>query len=93
MLDPLPGESHGLVRTIDLNFALEVLPVVPGQALQDQVAAAAIRAISANKPVVVLKAGKSALGSRIAITHTGSLAGTDEAFQALVDQLGMIRGN
>jgi len=56
-------------------------------------AAAAIRAISANKPVVVLKAGKSALGSSISITHTGSLAGTDEAFQALFEQLGMIRVN
>jgi len=56
-------------------------------------AAAAIRAISANKPVVVLKAGKSALGSIISITHTGSLAGTDEAFQALFEQLGMIRVN
>jgi len=56
-------------------------------------AAAAIRAITANKPVVVLKAGKSALGSSISVTHTGSLAGTDEAFQALFEQIGMIRVN
>jgi acyl-CoA synthetase (NDP forming) len=54
-------------------------------------AAAAIRAITADKPVVVLKAGKSALGSSISVTHTGSLAGADEAFQALFEQLGMIR--
>ncbi|MCP4470792.1 MAG: acetate--CoA ligase family protein [Gammaproteobacteria bacterium] len=53
----------------------------------------AIRAITANKPVVVLKAGKSVLGSSISITHTGSLAGADEAFQALFEQLGMIRVN
>ena len=54
-------------------------------------AAAAIKAIAADKPVVVLKAGKSSLGSQISISHTGSLAGTDEAFQALFEQLGMIR--
>lgn len=52
---------------------------------------AAIKAISAGKPVVVLKAGKSSLGEQISITHTGSLAGTDQAFQALFEQLGMIR--
>jgi acyl-CoA synthetase (NDP forming) len=52
---------------------------------------AAIKAITLNKPVVVLKAGKSSLGSKISISHTGSLAGTDQAFQALFEQLGMIR--
>ncbi len=51
----------------------------------------AIKAITVNKPIVVLKAGKSNLGSQISISHTGSLTGTDEAFQALFDQLGMIR--
>lgn len=52
---------------------------------------AAIKAIAVNKPVVVLKAGKSSLGSQISVSHTGSLAGTDQAFQALFEQLGMIR--
>ena len=52
---------------------------------------AAIKAINANKPVVVLKAGRSSLGSQISVSHTGSLSGTDEAFQALFDQFGMIR--
>ncbi|MCP4388958.1 MAG: acetate--CoA ligase family protein, partial [Gammaproteobacteria bacterium] len=52
---------------------------------------AGLKALRLNKAVVVLKAGKSSLGSQISISHTGSLAGTDEAFQALFDQLGMIR--
>ncbi len=52
---------------------------------------AAIKALRLDKPVVVLKAGKSKLGSQISISHTGSLAGTDEAFQALFDQLALIR--
>jgi hypothetical protein len=54
-------------------------------------AAAAHKALRLNKAVVVLKAGKSSLGSQISVSHTGSLAGTDEAFQALFDQCGMIR--
>jgi len=52
---------------------------------------AAIKAVKLSKPVVVLKAGKSSLGSKISISHTGSLAGTDQAFQALFEQLAMIR--
>jgi len=52
---------------------------------------AAIKAITVDKPIVVLKAGKSSLGTQISISHTGSLAGTDQAFQALFDQYGMIR--
>ena len=59
----------------------------------DRFAAAAIRAIEVNKPIVVLKAGKSALGSDISLSHTGSLAGTDQAFAALFEQLAMIRVN
>jgi acyl-CoA synthetase (NDP forming) len=52
---------------------------------------AAIKAITVDKPIVVLKAGKSSLGTQISISHTGSMAGTDQAFQALFDQFGMIR--
>ncbi len=35
------------------------------------------------KPVVALKAGESALGAEAAISHTASLAGADEAYDAL----------
>ncbi len=59
----------------------------------DRFAAASLRAIEANKPIVVLKAGKSSLGSSISLSHTGSLAGADQAFSALFEQLGIIRVN
>jgi len=59
----------------------------------DRFAAAAIRALEVNKPIVVLKAGKSVLGSDISLSHTGSLAGADQAFAALFEQLAMIRVN
>ena len=57
----------------------------------DRFAAAALRALEAGKPIVVLKAGKSTLGSNISLSHTGSLAGADQAFDALFRQLGIVR--
>ncbi len=57
----------------------------------EKFAAASIKALKANKPLVILKAGRSSLASGLTVSHTGSLAGTDEAFQALFDQLGIVR--
>lgn len=39
-------------------------------------------------PVVILKVGRSALGARMAISHTGALVGNDDLFRALVRRLG-----
>lgn len=39
-------------------------------------------------PVVVLKIGRSALGARMAISHTGALVGNDDVFRSLVERLG-----
>ena len=43
-----------------------------------------------DKPVVCLKGGISAAGQAIALSHTGSLAGTPELYQAFFDRLGII---
>lgn len=43
------------------------------------------------KPVVVLKAGRSSAGAAAASSHTGSLAGADKAADALLKQCGAIR--
>jgi acetyltransferase len=50
-----------------------------------------LRAITGRKPVVVLKAGRSAEGARAVSSHTGSLAGSDAAFDAAVRQAGAVR--
>ncbi len=52
---------------------------------------AAIRALQVGKPIVAQKAGTSDIGAQLTITHTGSLSGTDELYQALFDRLGVIR--
>ncbi len=47
--------------------------------------------ISKRKPVLALKAGRSAAGASAASSHTGSLAGADKAANALLNQSGVIR--
>jgi len=47
--------------------------------------------ISKKKPVIALKAGRSAAGASAASSHTGSLAGADKAANALLQQSGVIR--
>lgn len=47
--------------------------------------------ISKKKPVIALKAGRSAAGASAASSHTGSLAGADIAADALLKQSGVIR--
>ncbi|NPA47051.1 MAG: CoA-binding protein [Thermococci archaeon] len=50
----------------------------------------ALRYAAERKPVVILKAGKSASGARAAASHTGSLAGSYEIYRAAFKQAGAI---
>lgn len=47
--------------------------------------------ISKKKPILALKAGRSDAGASAASSHTGSLAGSDKAADALLRQSGVIR--
>lgn len=53
--------------------------------------AAARQALAAGKRLVVLKTGRSELGRRAALAHTGALTGPDAAYDALFRQLGIAR--
>jgi len=61
--------------------------VTDGRALMQ----AAKDVISSGKPVLILKAGRTEAGASAAASHTGSLAGNDEIFDAAFKQAGMIR--
>lgn len=48
-------------------------------------------ALAKNKPLLLMKTGKSSAGSRAAASHTGSLAGSDKIYDAFFKQHGIIR--
>jgi acetate---CoA ligase (ADP-forming) len=49
------------------------------------------REVSAVKPIVVFKSGKSDIGSKAALSHTGSVAGSDAIYNGAFKQAGIIR--
>lgn len=47
--------------------------------------------VTRHKPVVAMKIGTSSAGARSALSHTGSLAGSNEVYDAALKQAGIIR--
>jgi acyl-CoA synthetase (NDP forming) len=54
-------------------------------------ARAAAKALARGVPIVALKAGRSELGAKLAMSHTSSLAGSDRLYDALFRRLGVLR--
>jgi acetyltransferase len=51
----------------------------------------ALRAAAYAKPVVVMKAGRKPAGSRAALTHSGTVVGADDVFDAALRRAGVVR--
>ena len=60
--------------------------VADGQAFVE-----AAREVTADTPVVVVKSGHTEEGASAAASHTGAIAGSDEAYDAAFEQSGVIR--
>jgi acetate---CoA ligase (ADP-forming) len=58
-----------------------------GEAFQ----AAARRALVLDKPLIIMKTGRSEAGAKASVSHTGSLAGADEVYQAIFAKNGVLR--
>ena len=51
----------------------------------------AAREVALRKPIIVIKAGRSAAASKAASSHTGALTGSDEVFDAALRRCGVLR--
>ncbi|HWR04587.1 MAG TPA: acetate--CoA ligase family protein [Humidesulfovibrio sp.] len=51
----------------------------------------AAREVSRKKPVIMLKAGSTNAGAKAASSHTGAIAGSDDAYAAAFRQCGIVR--
>jgi len=69
-------------------IAMHVEDLKDGRAFID-----AAKRVSGEKPVVVLKAGRTAMGARAAASHTGALAGTDQVYDAAFREAGVVRAH
>ena len=95
--------SMGNQACLDLSDFIAVLAEEPrvtaialyieGVTEVDTFAEAAAAALERGIPIVALKAGTSDLGSRLAVTHTSSLAGDDALYDALFHRLGIARAH
>jgi acetate---CoA ligase (ADP-forming) len=65
--------------------------MVEGIRRPNEFMAVAEQALGKGKPILAVKLGRSEMGKRQAISHTGSLAGADEVFDAVCNRLGLIR--
>jgi len=59
----------------------------------DRLREVARRAQQLNKPIVVLKVGRSQMAKQAAITHTGAMTGVDAVYDAVFKKYGIIRVN
>ena len=53
----------------------------------------AAREVSLNKPIIVIKAGRTSAAAHAAASHTGSLTGSDEVLEAAFRRCGVLRVN
>jgi len=50
-------------------------------------------ALEINKPIIIMKSGRSSAGSRAAASHTGSLAGADNIYDGFFRQTSIVRAD
>jgi len=67
-------------------IALHMEAVKGGRRFMDM-----LRKVAAQKPVLIFKAGRTEQGARVSASHTGSLAGSTQVYDAVFKQAGAIQ--
>lgn len=64
-----------------------------GEKSADKLRQISKKALEINKPIVIMKSGRSDAGSRAAASHTGALAGSDKIYDGFFKQTGIVRAD
>lgn len=83
-------EADLLQYLVDSDTTRVILMYIEGVKEGDELVHV-LRKVTEAKPVVVIKSGRSKRGAMAAASHTGSLAGQDEIFDAIMRQCGVLR--
>ena len=91
------GNQAGVTVEEYLNYLVEdrqtrvIAAFVEGFKQPKKLMAVAHKALAQNKPLIILKGGKSEVSRRAAVTHSGSLAGAAEVVEAAFRQSGIVQ--
>ncbi|MFH1009337.1 MAG: acetate--CoA ligase family protein [Candidatus Latescibacterota bacterium] len=91
------GNEAGLEATDFIRFMLDdpeirvIIAFIEGFKNGDKLKAVAELALERQKPIVVMKMGRSEAGGRAALTHTASIAGSFQVYDGFFRQKGFIR--
>jgi acyl-CoA synthetase (NDP forming) len=91
------GNQAGVTVEEYLNYFIEdenthvIAAFVEGFKQPKKLLAAARKALAKNKPLIILKGGRSEVSQRAAATHSGSLAGAAEVVDAAFRQSGIVQ--
>ena len=76
---------------IDDPHTKVIMAIIEGIRDADKFLKVSDLALQANKPIVVMKVGKTKAGGQAASSHTGSMTGSDEVYDAIFKQKGIVR--
>lgn len=87
-------EFSDLVEYMIHDFETSVISgYLEGEKNPDRLRKLAAEALEVNKPIIIMKSGRSTAGGRAAVSHTGSLAGSDKIYDGFFKQTNIVRAD